>query len=248
MIPGARPRAAAAASASSRPLRSDASIAARARASPASSASCLASMSVTGMPPVARLIAMPEPIVPAPSTAALADGARELRIGRRGRAPRRKDAEARATPSTPGIPGRARAPARARPRPAASPPRRALRRCAAAPEGAARPAAGMRRYSSNCAGREGGTGSSETRRSGARAAASSRAQAIAPARRSPSMRRSTMPSSIAGSMPIGLPEAMSSKAACQPASRGNRTVPPAPGSSPRDTSGKPSCRSPAAQR
>ena len=36
------------------------------------------------------------------------------------------------------------------------------------------------------------------------------------------MRRSTMPSSIAGSMPIGLPEVMRSKAACQPASRGMR--------------------------
>ncbi len=98
----------------------------------------------------------------------------------------------------------------------------------------------MRRYSSNWLGLDGGTGSSQTRRNGAFEFASSRLQAIAPARRSPSIRRSTIPSSMLASMPIGLPEAMSSNADCHPASRGNRTVPPAPGRRPRFTSGNPS--------
>ena len=81
--PCTRARAAAAAAASSRPLRSDASIADLTRASPASSASCFASTSVTAMPPVARLIAMPEPIVPGAEHGRLPDGTGEARIGRR---------------------------------------------------------------------------------------------------------------------------------------------------------------------
>ena len=76
---------------------------------------------------------------------------------------------------------------------------------------------------------------------GAGLSATSRANAIAPARRSPSTIRSTMPHFTASSAFIGFPLTHISTAFATPASRGRRCVPPAPGISPSFTSGWPTC-------
>jgi len=71
--------------------------------------------------------------------------------------------------------------------------------------------------------------------------ATSRANATASARASPSMIRSTIPNFKASSALIGFPVAHISTAFATPESRGRRCVPPAPGISPSCTSGWPSC-------
>ena len=80
---------------------------------------------------------------------------------------------------------------------------------------------------------------SRTRRSGAFWATSICACATAPARRSPSTMASTMPLLLASGAGMWRPEMMASSAYLAPVRRGRRCVPPAPGSRPRWTSGRP---------
>ena len=70
-------------------------------------------------------------------------------------------------------------------------------------------------------------------------AAGSAAKATAPARRSPSTMRSIRPSSSAFGAFTGLPVVTRSTATAGGTRRGSRTVPPAPGTMPRVTSGRP---------
>ena len=65
------------------------------------------------------------------------------------------------------------------------------------------------------------------------------AKISASAFRSPSMMASRMPISFARAAFTGTPEVIISSAACTPARRGSRCVPPAPGRSPSFTSGSP---------
>ncbi len=76
----------------------------------------------------------------------------------------------------------------------------------------------------------------------------SRANAIAPASRSPSMIRSRIPNSRASRAETELPLAHISTALATPANRGRRCVPPAPGMMPSFTSSWPTCASGAATR
>ena len=85
-------------------------------------------------------------------------------------------------------------------------------------------------------------------RRGASCAASSRHQASAAVPRSPSTTRSTSPRFAARAASTGLPLIIMSSAGRAPISRGKRCVPPAPGSSPSLTSGRPTFASGAAQR
>ena len=80
------------------------------------------------------------------------------------------------------------------------------------------------------------------------AAARARANAIAPARRSPSTMWSRMPASLARGARSGLPSVHISIASAAPASRGSRWVPPAPGMMPSRTSGCPTLASAVATR
>ncbi len=106
--------------------------------------------------------------------------------------------------------------------------------------GRRRAAAGnARRNSSNCAGREAAPADPGHGVVGAPARPSSRAQATAP------LRQVTVDAPVhdakrdrRGRSRSACPQVMSSTHACQPASRGSRTVPPAPGSSPRLDLGK----------
>ena len=93
---------------------------------------------------------------------------------------------------------------------------------------------------------DGGTARSPVRRGGW--PARSRAMAIAAAVRSPLTTRSTMPSDNASAAVTMRPLAISSTAAAGPARRGRRCVPPAPGTMPSFTSGRPSLASGAAMR
>ena len=71
-------------------------------------------------------------------------------------------------------------------------------------------------------------------------ATAARAQARAPAMKSsPSMTSSTMPRSLATGPGMGSPERMKPRAFSAPTRRGRRCVPPAPGSRPSFTSGRP---------
>ena len=69
------------------------------------------------------------------------------------------------------------------------------------------------------------------------------ANLTAPASRSPSTISSTRPSSLASVALMGLPDSIISRAFCAPTTRGRRWVPPAPGSTPSFTSGRPICAS-----
>ncbi len=83
----------------------------------------------------------------------------------------------------------------------------------------------------------GGKGRDDTRRTGSRRR--SRRNAVAKAMRSPVVTASTTPSDSASAAPTRRPDAIIAAAAAAPISRGRRCVPPAPGISPRVTSGRP---------
>ena len=80
---------------------------------------------------------------------------------------------------------------------------------------------------------------SRTRRRGAFCATSIWACATAPASRSPSTMASMMPLLLASGAGMWRPEMMASSAYFAPVRRGRRCVPPAPGRMPRWTSGRP---------
>ncbi len=95
------------------------------------------------------------------------------------------------------------------------------------------------RYSSKIDGSKSGTTCSLLRRTGALSPISSSAQARAPPSKSPSTILSTRPMSTACPAEIGAPLVMRSSDALTPARRVVRCVPPAPGSKPSFTSGMP---------
>ncbi len=211
--------------------------------SPRASASSSISISVTGMPALAKLIAMPPPIVPPPMMPIDSIGLCGVSFGKPSILAAWRSAKNRWRSAADCVLcmhsiNRLRSTSR----PSAKDSRVAASTQSTIFCGASWPRArfaSAARYWSKTDGSTSGTGSSLVFRGAAPCSSSSRAQAIAPSRKSPSTILSISPISFAAAAPTGLPLTIRSSAAATPASRGERCVPPAPGNKPRFTSGKP---------
>ncbi len=210
------------------------------RASPAASACSLVSTTLTSNPASAKAMAMPEPMVPAPTipTFWTERGSTASKPGRRVTSRSAKKACRRAADCS--DERRARNVSRSRAMPSFSGRSAASRTSSAALPGASAPLA-LRRISAIFA--EAFWLSmpaivcSPVRRIGL--PISSRASSIASWRRSPDESRSTRPRRRASAAFTMRPLETRSRAASRPMSLGKRCVPPAPGTSPSLTSGSP---------
>src|SRR5882762_7905483 len=215
--------------------------------SPLSSASCFISTTVTGMPALAKHMAMPPPIVPAPTTAA-------LRISRTG-----------VSSGTPGILvvwrsaknmwrsafdsvvlTRCAKRSRSNLRPSSKGRVAAASAQATISNGAGKPFHSLAACSRAWAKKAFGSPStfacmSRMRRRGLLSLSNLARKSRADSSKSPSAISSTSPSSFALSAAMGLPLVIMRSASAIAMMRGRRCVPPEPGRMPSLTSGSPSC-------
>ena len=197
------------------------------------------------MPAFAYVMAMPPPIVPAPTTAARAISRAGVSFGTSGILPTSRSAKNRwriafdstdRTQSANSSISRREPASKSMVRQAFDGIHRGERRACAARRLAERRARGL-------AGGDARGAIADPVLQIAGAAALSRrrhallAKAMAPSSRSPSITASTMPASTARAAAIGLPSVHISSASAGPHKRGSRCVPPAPGMIPRCTSG-----------
>ena len=198
---------------------------------------------MTGMPAEAKDMVMPPPMVPAPSTAIFSMGRAFTSLVTPGTLAASRSAKKAwrwAFDSSPET--RSRKNSRSAFMPSANGRVTAFFTAWALTAGAFSPRERRRSLaaaSSKAAMSVAGASIFESGRSGALSATSFWAKATAPSTRSPSMISSMAPISLAFLAGIGSPVTMGPRAATAPIRRGRRWVPPAPGSRPSLTSGRP---------
>ena len=237
------PMRASASAAPRRPRATRPSYSPRIAASARSRASESESIRRTGMPALAKQVAMPLPMVPAPTMAALSMGRTgvslsipgTLRAARSAKNTWRSAADSAEAMHAAKISRSLRIPSSKGSSSASSthsrhatgarwPRARRSRRALVVAKMSGSLSSGVRSRASGC---------------GGPAAMRSCAKAMAPCRRSPSITRSRMPCSAASAAPMGVPSTIMASAFSTPARRGRRWVPPAPGGKPSATSGWP---------